>query len=81
MLAGWTSGDALFLYWEVLGSNLDLHTGYADRGFMWFSSVSPGIFFDSTCRMTMNASSQTFLIVQSSSQLQLYRPDIESVAK
>jgi hypothetical protein len=33
---------------EVLGSNLDLETGYPDSGFSWFPSVPPVQFWDGT---------------------------------
>jgi hypothetical protein len=33
---------------EILGSNLVPNTDYLDRGFLWFSSVPPHKFQDST---------------------------------
>jgi hypothetical protein len=40
ILAKWLA--LLLCIWGVMGSNLSPETGYADCGFLWFSSVPPG---------------------------------------
>jgi hypothetical protein len=46
----------LFYIQEVSGSSLGPETGYPGWGFSWFSSVSPGKFWDSTLNLVSTAS-------------------------